>query len=103
IWYLCRQYTAQEAFDMGMVNTVVTQDKLEEETMQWCAEILEKSPTALRFLKASFNADTDGLAGLQQIGGDATLLYYTTEEAKERRDAFAEKRKPDFEQFPSLP
>src|SRR5699024_8217499 len=81
IWYLCRQYTAQEAFDMGMVNTVVTQDKLEEETMQWCAEILEKSPTALRFLKASFNADTDGLAGLQQMGGDATLLYYTTEEA----------------------
>src|SRR5699024_8715292 len=87
IWYLCRQYTAQEAFDMGMVNTVVTQDKLEEETMQWCAEILEKSPTALRFLKASFNADTDGLAGLQQMG----------------RDAFAEKRKPDFDQFPRFP
>lgn len=103
IWYLCRQYTAQEAFDMGMVNTVVTQDKLEEETMQWCSEILEKSPTALRFLKASFNADTDGLAGLQQMGGDATLLYYTTDEAKEGRDAFAEKRKPNFDQFPRFP
>src|SRR5699024_9060737 len=103
IWYLCRQYTAQEAFDMGMVNTVVTQDKLEEETMQWCAEILEQSPTELRFLNASFNADTDVLAGLQQMGGDATLLYYTTEEAIEGRDAFAEKRKPDFDQFPRFP
>ncbi len=103
IWYLCRQYTAAEAYEMGMVNSVVPQDELETETLQWCEEILEKSPTALRFLKASFNADTDGLAGLQQMGGDATLLYYTTDEAKEGRDAFSEKRKPDFDQFPRFP
>ncbi|SEB04958.1 naphthoate synthase [Thalassobacillus cyri] len=103
IWYLCRQYDAQEALDMGLVNTVVPLAELETETVQWCQEMLEKSPTALRFLKASFNADTDGLAGLQQMGGDATLLYYTTEEAKEGRDAFKEKRKPDFKQFPRFP
>ncbi|MRG85211.1 1,4-dihydroxy-2-naphthoyl-CoA synthase [Salinibacillus xinjiangensis] len=103
IWYLCRQYSADEAYEMGLVNTVVPVDKLEEETVQWCNEMLEKSPTALRFLKASFNADTDGLAGLQQMGGDATLLYYTTDEAKEGRDAFKEKRKPDFKQFPRFP
>lgn len=103
IWFLCRQYNAQEALDMGLVNTVVPLDKLEEETIKWCEEILEKSPTALRFLKASFNADTDGLAGLQQLGGDATLLYYTTDEAKEGRDAFKEKRKPNFGQFPRFP
>ncbi|GIN88198.1 1,4-dihydroxy-2-naphthoyl-CoA synthase [Heyndrickxia sporothermodurans] len=103
IWYLCRQYNAQEALDMGLVNTVVPLEKLEEETVKWCEEILEKSSTALRFLKASFNADTDGLAGLQQLGGDATLLYYTTDEAKEGRDAFKEKRKPDFGQFPRFP
>ena len=103
IWYLCRQYNAVEAYEMGLVNTVVPLEKLEEETLQWCSEILEKSPTALRFLKASFNAATDGLAGLQQMGGDATLLYYTTDEAKEGRDAFKEKRKPDFNQFPRFP
>ncbi|WP_017187432.1 1,4-dihydroxy-2-naphthoyl-CoA synthase [Alkalibacillus haloalkaliphilus] len=103
IWYLCRQYNADEAKEMGLVNTVVPVDQLEEETVQWCNEMLEKSPTALRFLKASFNADTDGLAGLQQMGGDATLLYYTTDEAKEGRDAFKEKRKPDFDQFPRFP
>ncbi|AKG04047.1 1,4-dihydroxy-2-naphthoyl-CoA synthase [Salimicrobium jeotgali] len=103
IWYLCRQYSAEEAEKMGLVNTVVPLEQLEEETLQWCKEMLEKSPTALRFLKASFNADTDGLAGLQQMGGDATLLYYTTEEAKEGRDAFKEKRKPDFDQFPRFP
>ncbi|MDA8353183.1 MAG: 1,4-dihydroxy-2-naphthoyl-CoA synthase [Firmicutes bacterium] len=103
IWYLCRQYNAQEALDMGLVNTVVPLEKLEEETIKWCEEMLEKSATALRFLKASFNADTDGLAGLQQLGGDATLLYYTTDEAKEGRDAFKEKRKPDFGQFPRFP
>lgn len=103
IWYLCRQYNAQEALDMGLVNTVVPLDKLEEETVAWCEEMLEKSSTALRFLKASFNADTDGLAGLQQLGGDATLLYYTTDEAKEGRDAFKEKRKPDFSKFPRFP
>lgn len=88
---------------MGLVNTVVPLEKVEEETIQWCEEILEKSPTALRFLKAAMNADTDGLAGIQQFAGDATLLYYTTEEAKEGRDAFKEKRKPDFGQFPRFP
>jgi naphthoate synthase len=103
IWYLCRQYSAQQALDMGLVNTVVPLERLEEETVQWCREILEKSPIALRFLKAAFNADTDGLAGLQQLAGDATMLYYLTDEAKEGRDAFVEKRKPDFGRFPRLP
>lgn len=103
IWYLCRQYDAQEALDMGLVNKVVPLEDLEKETVEWCEIMLEKSPTALRFLKASFNADTDGLAGLQQLAGDATLLYYTTDEAKEGRDAFKEKRKPDFGQFPRFP
>ncbi|MBU7593968.1 1,4-dihydroxy-2-naphthoyl-CoA synthase [Metabacillus halosaccharovorans] len=103
IWYLCRQYGAQEALDMGLVNTVVPLEQLEEETVKWCEEILEKSPTAIRFLKAAFNADTDGLAGIQQFAGDATLLYYTTDEAKEGRDAFKEKRSPDFKQFPRFP
>ncbi|MEK4177683.1 1,4-dihydroxy-2-naphthoyl-CoA synthase [Aeribacillus sp. FSL K6-1305] len=103
IWYLCRQYNAQEAYEMGLVNKVVPLEQLEEETVKWCEEILEKSPTAIRFLKAAFNADTDGLAGLQQFAGDATLLYYTTDEAKEGRDAFKEKRKPDFKQFPRFP
>lgn len=103
IWYLCRQYSAEEAEKMGLVNKVVPLAELETETIQWAQEMLEKSATALRFLKASFNADTDGLAGLQQLGGDATLLYYTTDEAKEGRDAFKEKRKPDFKQFPRFP
>jgi naphthoate synthase len=103
IWYLCRQYSAQEALDMGLVNTVVPLERLEEETVQWAEEILEKSPMAIRFLKAAFNADTDGLAGIQQFAGDATLLYYTSDEAKEGRDAFKEKRKPDFGQFPRFP
>jgi naphthoate synthase len=103
IWYLCRQYNAQEALDMGLVNTVVPLDRVEEETLQWCEEILEKSPTALRFLKAAFNADSDGLAGIQQLAGDATLLYYQSEEAKEGRDSFKEKRKPNFDQFPRFP
>ena len=103
IWYLCRQYNAQEALEMGLVNKVVPLEQLEEETVKWAAEILEKSPTAIRFLKATFNADTDGLAGIQQLAGDATLLYYTTDEAKEGRDAFKEKRKPDFKQFPRFP
>jgi naphthoate synthase len=103
IWYLCRQYNAQEALDMGLVNTVVPLEQVEEETVKWCEEILEKSPTALRFLKAAMNADTDGLAGIQQFAGDATLLYYTTDEAKEGRNAFKEKRKPDFGQFPRFP
>jgi naphthoate synthase len=103
IWYLCRQYTAQEALEMGLVNKVVPLEQLEEETVKWAQEILEKSPTAIRFLKAAFNADTDGLAGIQQLAGDATLLYYTTDEAKEGRDAFKEKRKPDFSKFPRFP
>lgn len=103
IWYLCRQYTAAEALDMGLVNKVVPFDELEAETVAWAQEIMQFSPTALRFLKASFNAATDGLAGLQQFAGDATLLYYTTDEAKEGRDAFKEKRQPDFDQFPKFP
>ena len=103
IWFLCRQYNAQEALDMGLVNTVVPLEQVEEETIKWCEEILGKSPMALRFLKAAFNADSDGLAGIQQLAGDATLLYYTTEEAKEGRDSFKEKRDPDFDKFPRFP
>ena len=103
IWYLCRQYNADEALEMGLVNTVVPLEELEDETVQWCEEMMQHSPTALRMLKAGMNADTDGLAGLQQMAGDATLLYYTTDEAKEGREAFKEKRKPDFGQFPRFP
>jgi naphthoate synthase len=103
IWYLCRQYSAQEALAMGLVNAVVPLERLEEEAVAWAEEILEKSPTALRFLKAAFNADTDGLAGLQELAGDATMLYYMTEEAKEGYRAFLEKRKPDFSRFRRLP
>ena len=103
IWYLCRQYSAQEALEMGLVNTVVPLERLEEETVAWAREMLEKSPTALRFLKAAFNADTDGLAGLQQLAGDATLLYYQSEEAKEGHNAFLERRKPDFSKYPRFP
>lgn len=103
IWFLCRQYTAQEAENMGLVNKVVPFENLEEETISWAREIMQHSPTALRFLKAAFNADTDGLAGIQQLAGDATLLFYTSEEAKEGRDAFKEKRKPDFKKFPKFP
>jgi naphthoate synthase len=103
IWYLCRQYTAQEALAMGLVNAVVPLAQLEEETTRWAQEMLEKSPFALRVLKAAFNADTDGLAGLQQLAGDATMLFYMTDEAKEGRDSFLEKRKPDFSRFPRLP
>ena len=103
IWYLCRQYTADEALEMGLVNKVVPFDDLEDECMAWAAEMMQFSPTALRFMKASFNAATDGLAGIQQLAGDATLLYYTTDEAKEGRDAFKEKRAPDFTQFPKFP
>lgn len=103
IWYLCRQYSAQQALDMGLVNTVVPLADLEAESIQWAREILEKSPMALRFLKAAFNADTDGLAGLQQLAGDATLLYYLTDEAKEGKNAFLEGRKPEFDKFPRFP
>ncbi|MCH8050460.1 MAG: 1,4-dihydroxy-2-naphthoyl-CoA synthase [Chloroflexi bacterium] len=103
IWFCCWQYSAQEALDMGLVNKVVPLASLEDETVRWGRRMLEMSPTALRFLKAAFAADTDGLAGLQQLAGDATLLFYMTAEAKEGRDAFLEKRKPDFSPFPRLP
>lgn len=103
IWYLCRQYDAQEALAMGLVNAVVPLERLEEETVAWAREILAKSPTAIRFLKAAFNADTDGLMGLQQLAGDATMLYYMTDEAKEGAQAFLEKRPPAFDRFPRLP
>ncbi|QJW90396.1 1,4-dihydroxy-2-naphthoyl-CoA synthase [Spirosoma taeanense] len=103
IWYLCDQYDAQEALDMGLVNKVVPLDQLEETTIAWCRKMLEKSPIALRMLKASFNAELDGQAGIQQLAGDATLLYYLSEEAKEGKDAFLEKRKPDFSKFPKFP
>src|SRR5687767_9570241 len=103
IWYLCEQYDADEALRMGLVNKVVPLDRLEEETLAWARRILTMSPLALRMLKAAFNADTDGLAGLQQFAGDATLLYYMTEEAQEGRDAYLEKRKPRFDQFPHRP
>jgi len=103
IWYLCRQYSAAEALEMGLVNVVVPLERLEETAVEWAREILAKSPTALRFLKAALNADTDGLAGLQQLAGDATLLYYQTAEAQEGRDAFLEKRAPDFSKFPRFP
>ncbi len=103
IWFLCRQYTAQEALEMGLVNKVVPFDELEAECVAWAGEMLALSPMALRFLKASFNADTDGLAGIQQLAGDATLLYYMSDEAKEGRDAFKEKREPDFSKYPRFP
>jgi naphthoate synthase len=103
IWFLCRQYTAQEALEMGLVNAVVPLEQLEEEGIRWAKEILEKSPIAIRFLKMAFNADTDGLAGLQMLAGDATMLYYMTEEAQEGKNAFLEKRKPDFSKFRRLP
>jgi naphthoate synthase len=100
IWFLCRQYSAEEAREMGMVNTVVPLDRLEEETVQWCNEMLALSPFALRLLKASFNAAEDGLSGIQQLAHDTNLLFYGNEEAQEGRDAYREKRKPDFSRFP---
>ena len=103
IWYLCDQYDAQEALDMGLVNKVVPLEKLEETTLAWCHKILQKSPLALRLLKSSFNAELDGQAGIQELAGNATLLYYLSEEAKEGRNAFVEKRKPDFSKFPKFP
>jgi naphthoate synthase len=103
IWFLCRQYDAQTALDWGLVNSVVELGALEEETVQWCREMLELSPMSLRMLKASFNAADDGLAGVQQLAGDATLLFYMSEEAQEGRDAYVEKRKPDFSKFPKRP
>ncbi|MBK1827234.1 1,4-dihydroxy-2-naphthoyl-CoA synthase [Haloferula rosea] len=103
IWYLCRQYDAQQALEMGLVNTVVPLEKLEEETVQWCREMLEHSPLALRCLKSCLNADCDGQMGLLDMAGNATLLYYMSEEAKEGKNAFVEKRKPDFSKFPRVP
>ncbi|MCY4455442.1 MAG: 1,4-dihydroxy-2-naphthoyl-CoA synthase [Chloroflexi bacterium] len=103
IWYLCRQYSAQEAVDMGLANAVVPADQLEAEGVQWAREILSHSATAIRFMKMGFLADTDGIAGLQQLAGDATSLFYRTDEGKEGRNAFLEKRTPDFTQFPRLP
>jgi naphthoate synthase len=103
IWFLCDQYDAQEALDMGLVNKVVPLDKLEETTVAWCHKILQKSPLALRMLKSSFNAELDGQAGIQELAGNATLLYYLSEEAKEGKNAFLEKRQPDFSKFPKFP
>ncbi len=103
IWYLCRQYSAQAALDMGLVNCVVPVDQLEATGVQWAQEILQKSPIAIRCLKAAFNADCDGQAGLQELAGNATLLYYMTEEGAEGKQTFLEKRPPDFRQYPWLP
>jgi naphthoate synthase len=100
IWFLCRQYSAQEALEMGLINAVVPLERLEPETVQWCREMLALSPFALRLLKASFNAAEDGLAGIQQLAHDANLLFYMSEEAREGRDAFAQKRSADFSRFP---
>jgi naphthoate synthase len=103
IWFLCRQYDADDALAMGLVNAVVPLEQLEQETVRWCNEMLELSPFALRLLKASFNAAEDGLAGIQQLAHDANLLFYASEEAQEGRDAYREKRRPDFGKFPKRP
>ncbi|MDP2339816.1 MAG: 1,4-dihydroxy-2-naphthoyl-CoA synthase [Deltaproteobacteria bacterium] len=103
IWYLCRQYDAREAKEMGLVNTVVPLDEVEAETVRWCREMLAMSPLALRLLKSAFNADVDGQAGIQELAGNATLLFYMTEEAAEGKQAFLERREPDFKKFPRLP
>ena len=103
IWFLCRFYSAKEALDMGLVNTVVPLEDLEAETVQWCREMLANSPLAIRCLKAALNADCDGQAGLQELAGNATLLYYMTDEGREGKNAFLEKRRPDFTKFKRLP
>src|SRR6202165_4325259 len=103
IWFLCEQYDAQQALDMGLVNKVVPLADLEKETVAWCRRMLELSPLSLRMVKAGLNAVDDGLAGIQQLAGDATLLYYMSEEAQEGRDAYVQKRKPDFSKFPKRP
>jgi naphthoate synthase len=103
IWFLCRQYDAQQALDWGLVNAVVPYERLEAETVQWCHEMLAMSPFALRLLKASFNANEDGMAGLQQLAHDTNLLFYANEEAREGREAYKEKRKPDYSKFPRRP
>ena len=103
IWYLCRQYSAKEAEQMGLVNKVVPFDQLEDETVAWCETIMERSPLAIRMMKAGFNAELDGQAGIQELAGDATMLYYTLDEAQEGGKAFLEKRKPDFDKYPQFP
>src|SRR5579872_6381888 len=103
IWFLCRQYDAAEALNMGLVNKVVPLDQLEETTVEWCRKVMEKSPLAIRMLKSSFNAELDGQAGIQELAGNATLLYYLSDEAKEGKNAFIEKRKPDWSKFPKFP
>jgi naphthoate synthase len=103
IWFLCDQYDATDALQMGLVNKVVPLEKLEETTVEWCNKIMEKSPLAIRMLKSSFNADLDGQAGIQELAGNATLLYYLSDEAKEGKNAFIEKRQPDFDKFPKFP
>ncbi len=103
IWFLCRQYSAREALEMGLVNKVVPQDQLEDEVVQWCKEMMDMSPIALRMIKYGLNAELDGQAGLQEFAGSATLLYYFTDEAQEGKNAFLEKRKPDFKKFPKFP
>lgn len=103
IWFLCRQYTAREAEAMGMVNKVVPFDRLEDETVEWCETILKRSPMAIRMIKRALNAELDGQAGLMEFAGDATLMYYLTEEAQEGKNAFLEKREPDFKKFPKFP
>lgn len=103
IWYLCRQYSAKEAEQMGLVNKVVPFDQLEDETVAWCETIMERSPLAIRMMKAGFNAELDGQAGIQELAGDATMLYYTLDEAQEGGRAFLEKRKPDFDKYPQFP
>ena len=103
IWYLCRQYSAKEAEQMGLVNKVVPFDRLEDETVAWCETIMERSPLAIRMMKAGFNAELDGQAGIQELAGDATMLYYTLDEAQEGGRAFLEKRKPDFDKYPQFP
>lgn len=103
IWFLCRQYNAQEALNMGLVNKIVPVDKLEDEGVQWAKEILELSPLSIRLLKSAFNAELDGQAGIQELAGNATLLYYMSEEAQEGRNAYNEKRKPDFNKFKRVP
>ncbi len=103
IWFLCEQYTATEALEMGLVNKVVPLEDLEDTTMEWCQKIMQHSPIALRMIKAGLNAELDGQAGIQELAGNATMLYYMTEEAQEGKNAFLEKRKPDWDQFPKLP
>ena len=103
IWFLCRQYNAQQALEMGMVNTVVPLEKLEEETLQWSREMLQHSPLALRCLKSALNADCDGQAGLQELAGNATMMFYMSEEGQEGRNAYLERRKPDFNKFTRYP